>query len=195
MLWPRLDEAPATAALPASQPVSGVQEDRTGEVNRRIADARQTGYREGEAAGRRQVEAEVARLAEAAQPLASLRSKILREAEADLVRLSIAIARRILHRELAVDPGAIGGLVMAALDRLQGQTSFRVSTHPDLAPALRDCLDRRGVSGKIEVIADAAQPRGSVIFETARGALDASVETQLQEIERGLTDRLGRRTG
>ncbi len=195
MLWPQLDEAPGPAARPAAHAAPDGQENRTDEVNRRLADARQAGYREGEAAGRRQVEAEIARLAEAVQSLTSVRSKILREAEADLVRLSITIARRILHRELAVDPEAIEGLVMAALDRLQGQFGLRVFTHPDFAPALRACLDRRGAAGKIEVIPDAAQPRGSVIFETARGALDASVETQLQEIERGLADRLGRRTG
>jgi len=29
-----------------------------------------------------------------------------------------------------------------------------------------------------------------VVFETQRGSLDASVETQLQEIGRGLADRL-----
>jgi flagellar biosynthesis/type III secretory pathway protein FliH len=31
---------------------------------------------------------------------------------------------------------------------------------------------------------------GTVIFETDRGNLDASVESQLREIERGLGDRL-----
>ena len=31
---------------------------------------------------------------------------------------------------------------------------------------------------------------GAVIFETPRGNLDAGVESQLQEIERGLADRL-----
>jgi flagellar biosynthesis/type III secretory pathway protein FliH len=42
----------------------------------------------------------------------------------------------------------------------------------------------------VEVIADSSHELGSVIFETTRGNLDASVNSQLQEIERGLTDRL-----
>jgi flagellar biosynthesis/type III secretory pathway protein FliH len=42
------------------------------------------------------------------------------------------------------------------------------------------------------VIADASRAIGSVIFETPRGNLDASVDSQLQEIERGLADRLRR---
>jgi flagellar biosynthesis/type III secretory pathway protein FliH len=42
----------------------------------------------------------------------------------------------------------------------------------------------------IEVIGDPTLDRGAVLFETARGRLDASAETQFAEIERGLTDRL-----
>ena len=34
---------------------------------------------------------------------------------------------------------------------------------------------------------------GGAIFEIGRGSLDASVDTQLGEIERGLVDRLGDR--
>jgi flagellar biosynthesis/type III secretory pathway protein FliH len=42
------------------------------------------------------------------------------------------------------------------------------------------------------VLADPSRELGTVIFETQRGNLDASVESQLQEIERGLADRLRR---
>jgi flagellar biosynthesis/type III secretory pathway protein FliH len=40
------------------------------------------------------------------------------------------------------------------------------------------------------VIPDATLAPGSVVFETNQGNLDASVESQLQEIERGLADHL-----
>jgi flagellar biosynthesis/type III secretory pathway protein FliH len=45
-----------------------------------------------------------------------------------------------------------------------------------------------GAPQKIEVVADPSLEKGSVIFETGRGSLDASVDTQLVEIQRGLTD-------
>ena len=44
------------------------------------------------------------------------------------------------------------------------------------------------------MVPDASRELGTVIFETQRGNLDASVESQLQEIERGLADRLRRNT-
>jgi flagellar biosynthesis/type III secretory pathway protein FliH len=40
------------------------------------------------------------------------------------------------------------------------------------------------------VIHDPSQQQGGAVFEISRGALDASVETQLREIECGLTDQL-----
>ena len=46
----------------------------------------------------------------------------------------------------------------------------------------------------IVVAPDPAREPGTVIFETERGDLDASVESQLREIERGLTDRLERKS-
>jgi flagellar biosynthesis/type III secretory pathway protein FliH len=42
----------------------------------------------------------------------------------------------------------------------------------------------------IEIAADASFKPGDVIFETPQGQLDASVSTQLREIERGLADRV-----
>jgi flagellar biosynthesis/type III secretory pathway protein FliH len=47
-----------------------------------------------------------------------------------------------------------------------------------------------GRGQEVEIVSDAAQARGGALFEISRGALDASVETQLREIERGLVDEM-----
>jgi flagellar assembly protein FliH len=108
------------------------------------------------------------------------------------VTLALAVARRVLRRELSVDPEAIRGVVLAALEKLDGQEISRVRVHPAHAAEVSACL-RRAVSGRaIEVVPDPAREPGFVIFETERGSLDASVDTQLEEIERGLADRLRR---
>ena len=108
---------------------------------------------------------------------------------ADLVGLSLGIARRILHRELSVDPAALEGLVSGALQKLPGQEISRIRIHPELEPGVRQALTREGRGG-LTLIADGTLERGAVLVETARGKLDASLETQLAEIGRGLADRL-----
>ena len=55
---------------------------------------------------------------------------------------------------------------------------------------MRSCLQQIGRGPSIEVISDPVQLPGSAVFEVVSGALDASVDTQLAEIERGLTDQL-----
>ncbi|HEY3825694.1 MAG TPA: FliH/SctL family protein [Bryobacteraceae bacterium] len=156
------------------------------------------GYRAGDAAARQSLEGEiresVSRLASAVSEIASQRPETIRRAEADTVRLSIEIARRVLHREITVDPAALTALVSAALEKLRNQEIQRVRIHPDLSKLLKSLLEQYGRSTAIEVIPDISVPLGGVTFEIARGSLDASVETQLREIERGLVDQIRMRS-
>ena len=162
----------------------------------RIGEAREAGFREGEAAtqqrAQEEMQAAMDRLTQSIVEIDQFQSRLRRQAEIDAVRLSVAIARRVLRRELTVDPAAIEGLVSAALERLQSQEGSRVRLHPDHIPALRIALERLGMSAKVEVIADSAQEPGAVVFEMQRGNLDASMDSQLREIERGLVDRFHR---
>jgi flagellar assembly protein FliH len=160
----------------------------------RLREARAAGLREGEAAARNRAAAEVKtvidRLAQSLQELAGWRARLRHEAEADLVRLALEIARRVMRREMAVDPDALRGLVRAALEKLEGQDISRVRVHPWHAALLTACLKERLAGNTVEVVADPSREPGAVLFETAHGNLDASVTAQLAEIERGLADCL-----
>jgi flagellar assembly protein FliH len=168
------------------------------QYEQRAREAHAAGVREGEAAGRQRAGAElqpvIDRLARSIDEIGNLRARLRAEAEADLVRLSLAIARRVLRRELAIDPEALHGLILGALEKLSGQEISRVRVHPGHASLVTESLRQSTSSDKVQVIADASRELGTVIFETQRGNLDASVESQLQEIERGLADRLRRNT-
>jgi len=188
----RADYPPLTAQM---------QDDPQAQVSRierqcveRVCEARAAGMREGEAAGRSLAAAElqpvIERLSRSIEDLGRLRPQLRKEAEGDMVRLSLAIARRVLRRELSIDPDALHGLVLAALEKLQGQEVCRVRVHPSLAASITQCLRGSAAGHDIEVTPDASREPGAVVFETGRGNLDASVESQLQEIERGLADRL-----
>ena len=163
----------------------------------RVREAHAAGLREGEAAGKKRAAAEMEpvldRLARSLHEMAGLRGEMRREAEADMLRLALEISRRVLRREMAVDPDALRGLVLAALEKLQGQEIFRVKVHPSHTALLSELLRKSGTAQPVEVIADASREPGAMIFESERGNLDASVDAQLREIERGLADCLRRR--
>jgi flagellar assembly protein FliH len=160
------------------------------EGERAVEEARRQGIEEGVAATTRDLaartEAAVERFCRTVEELAGYRSHLRREAEVDLVRLALSIARRILHRELTVDPDALHGLVRAGLEKLTAAEVYRLRVHPEFVTAASECLKNAGQA--IEVVADAGLEPGGAVFETAQGLLDAGAETQLNEIERGFTD-------
>jgi flagellar assembly protein FliH len=173
------------------------EERRRRELEARLQQARAAGQQEGQAAAREQAAVELKgileRTARSLEEIGTLRHRLRRDAEGDLVQLSMAIARRILHRELAMDPEALRGLILGALEKLNEHEISRVRVHPAHVGVLRACLERLSVE-RIEVHQDPALPAGGIVFETQRGNLDASVETQLEEIGRGLADRLRKDT-
>jgi flagellar assembly protein FliH len=166
------------------------------EVQRAVDQARREAYAEGMAAGRQQAEEQirpaVAGLAQVLQSLASLREDIREQTNQELVHLAISIAGRILHREVSIDPDALSGLVKAAYLKLQSRELNRVRMHPTLEALVRRILEQSGSPKNLVLTPDPALSPGELFFETSQGLLDASVETQLREIERGLIDRLER---
>jgi len=164
------------------------------EMAQREQQALAVGYRKGEAAGQEQAVARLdpvaEQLARAVSDLSQFRRKLRRDAEQDVVKLALAIGRRIVHRELSMDPDAILGVVKAALEKLEGREVDRVRVHPENADIVRKHVERLGRSQRLEVAGDPRLDRGGVVFETACGNLDVSLDTQLEEIQRGLVDRL-----
>jgi flagellar assembly protein FliH len=155
---------------------------------------RKSAFEHGLKQGRQEASTEMQdaldRLARTIHEVVQMKRKIRTESEHELVKLSLAVARRILHRELTADPQALRGVVYAALQRLQNRETTRIRVFPASVPAVRDALERNGGLAGIEIVADGLLQPGGLLFETSLGDLDASVETQLQEIERGFADRL-----
>jgi flagellar assembly protein FliH len=195
----RTEPAQAPSASAASEEAAALQARLSrleAEIAARETQARKAGFEEGQAAARRSLEAPyreaLGRAAQAVAELASLRQRLRRETEEDLVRLAVAIARRILRREISTDPEAILGLVKAAFDRIDAREVIRLRAHPEDARTLEASFADLGLPERIEVIADKKLERGALLIETERGELDASVETQLEEIERGFADLIRR---
>jgi flagellar assembly protein FliH len=136
----------------------------------------------------KQLEGELSKLRTMMRDLASSGAKLRRNAEEELVRLSIAVARRILHRELTIDPDALAGLVKAAFERLDQREIHEVRTDPASLQTVRKVAGGLDLARAVKIVADPSLRPGSLLIDTTRGQLDASIETQLNEIQRGFVD-------
>jgi flagellar assembly protein FliH len=194
----RTGVAPQAGAKPSAQaPDSPVESQQQREIDARVKAAYQQGFTAAETVAAQKtaqrVEPVISGFNALIQDLASTGRKFRAEAERDTVKLAIAIARRVLHRELATDPEAILGLVMAAFQKLNARETQRVRVSPLDAALLEQNRGRLETPPGLEIVADSSLVAGSAIFETSRGELDASVDTQLSEIDRGFADVMRRR--
>lgn len=185
--------------------LAGPSQAEAAELERRLAEARlghqteltqakQSAFQEGLRQGRDEAVVAVddcnEKLARTLAELVTFKRKLRADAEREVVKLSLAIARRILNRELATDPDALQGIVHAALGKLQTRDIWQVRVGPHGLNTLNAFLERAGLGGTVKVKNDPALHPGDLIIETPAGELDASVNTQLHEIERGFTERL-----
>lgn len=159
---------------------------------RGIREAMEAGRAEGATAARQamneRLETELARAARLLEQVTGAGAKLRRQAEEDLVRLAVEIARRVLRRELTVDSEAMLGLVKAAFARIDHREVFQARTDPASEPAVQRIIQSADVGRRVKLVADSSLQPGSLILETSRGQLDASIETQLDEIQRGFID-------
>jgi len=164
------------------------------EIEKAAEEAYARGFSMGAESGKSEAAAEVRpvieRLSQSIKKLADLRPALRRSAEEDMVKLSIAVARRILNRELSIDPDCVQSIVRVALEKLQSREISRVRVHASCEGAVRSCLTHLGASNQIQLAPDSSLEVGGLIFETTHGDFDASVESQLREIEGGFADRL-----
>lgn len=196
--WRHLGSAltPARRPQPAGVPETRPEENAR-EIEARLAAAFQQGSAAGEAAAAQRAQARIdptiASFNAVVTELTGLRKKFRAEAEEATVTLAMAIARRVLHRELASDPEALLGLVKAAFQKCDARETHKLRLSPQDAAPVQEHRARLHLPPAVEIVADASLARGSAVFETSRGELDSSFDTQLDEIERGLADVMKRR--
>jgi flagellar assembly protein FliH len=148
-------------------------------------DAFAKGYSQGERAGAeaagKRGEAMLRRLAATLDELTTLRAEMIRRTERQMVQLAMAIARRILDREVAVDRGLIVALARVALDRLGEQASAKIRLHPDDYAAVAAGRSTTE-SGQVAIVADPSVSRGGCLVESDFGFLDVGVDAQFGEL-------------
>jgi hypothetical protein len=124
------------------------------------------------------------RLASSIELLAGERVRVLARAESQLVELAVAIARRVIGRELTVDPTLLADLASEGIEAL-GSKERLVVRLGDVADdagieAIRARLTAR--APQCQVVHDPTLPRGGCIVETEYGTVDESLEARLASV-------------
>ncbi|BDG59351.1 FliH/SctL family protein [Caldinitratiruptor microaerophilus] len=178
-------EAEAAAIVAAAERSAAAIREQAREEGR--AEGRRQGREEGMAAARQEAEAILAAArAEAERITAEARARWqqrLAELEPDLVRLALAIARRVLREEIRLRPEAIAGMVAAALEKVRGAGEARLRVNP--ADAGRLAVGAPAPAG-VAVVPDASLAPGEFVVESEHGTVDGRLEAQVAQIAAAL---------
>lgn len=138
----------------------------------------------GEAAGQRG-EAMLRRLAQTIDELAGLRGELLQKAERQVVELALAIASRVLHRELSIDRELLVAMGRVALERLGENTSATIRLNPN-DYAVVGSQTHLGDSAVVRVVSDPTVGAGGCLVQSDFGLIDAGIDAQLSEMASAL---------
>lgn len=168
------------------------------ELQARERRARDEGIKEGQSAMKAEVDQKLAAFRDAAalalKQFAAEQEDYFHRVEGHVVRLALAIARKILHREAQLDPLLLAAAVRVALEKISSATMIRLYVHPDHVQIWREFLDHQSdLREKPDVLGDATIVEGQCRIESSIGAADLSLEKQMTEIERGFFDLLAQR--
>ncbi len=119
--------------------------------------------------------------------LSRLREDMLSHCETDLIRLVMEIAKKVVHREVTVDREIVLTLIRVALKRIGSDTAATIHLHNDDFKILEDRRHEflTGENGVVNLVADRSISRGGCLIETKLGSVDARIEEQFKEVERG----------
>ena len=172
----------------------------TEETRRSFDSGRERGRQEGrqqerEAQAAAQTTAERERARQAAGLIESFtqeRDRFLHTVEEEVVKLSLAVAARILRREAQMDPLLLTGAVRVALGQLSASTQVRLRVPPAELELWKEAVALLpGLAVKPAVLAGEGMRLGDCAIETEMCTVDLGIRAQLSEIERGFFDREG----
>ena len=173
---------------------------RTAKVGDEILEIEREAYEKGFAVGERagfefgsqKAEAALTGLVEVLGEIASFRETLYKAVEAEIAGLAIAVARKVVRREVEMRRDVVVESVKAALGVLASAGSVTVKVNPlDLEVMHQFKKDLEKYSGSVKgvsVDADETISRGGCIIETNYGEVDATIEGVFAEIEEKLKD-------
>ncbi len=174
----------APAATPKAEPPPAV--DLQQKMQEALTRGRQEGVRESEARFGKSIEA----LAKAVEEISRLRESLLRNSSHDLLRLVLAISRQVIDAEVASRKEIILATIERALQAAVRSDSYRIRVHPDDLQLVQEKkpLFLAAIHGleNISFEADPAVARGGCLLESELGDVDATIDSQLEEIRRNL---------
>lgn len=194
---------------PAFEPLTGGSEEKTnpstpsplhvvaeseGQAKVAFERGRQEGRQEGLQEARSEFDKTVSALGRGLEEISRLRESLLTTSSQDMLRLVLAIARQVIGAEVTIGREVILSTIDRALKAAVRSDSYHIKVHPDELALVRERkpLFHASVAGlkNITFEGDPSVAPGGCLVESELGEVDATLDTQIEEIRRTLLEAL-----
>lgn len=191
----RLMDAARKRVVELVEEVERRASDRVEQARREAAEAGyQEGIRQGREQGLAQAREILQRLESLVERVVRLREELLARHEEDVVKLSLAVAEKVIGRVVEEDREVAARTVRQLLAQVEGATEIRIRVHPQDLPGVEAHQEewRRLADGSrsLAILADDRVAPGGVLVETEFGAIDSSIESRFVEVGQALMEVL-----
>ncbi len=123
-------------------------------------------------------------LENALEQVGQLQVQLLKDAEQQLLQLSVDIAQKILAQEIQTQQYQIEPIVKEALQHAPPRTDVVVHLHPDdyAQCEMARQAETNGQSGGITFLADPKVNRAESVLETSEGTVESRIDRHLEKI-------------
>jgi len=151
------------------------------------ADGEAKGREEGFAAGKKDAAALAVRIGKVLDTLAEPVRELDAQVEQQLTELALTIARQIIRREIAAQPGEIMGVVREAVALLPlSARDIQIRLHPEDGRFLREALGQSEEASAWKLVDDPSITRGGCRVLSPTSRIDATLERRLTQLCRDL---------
>lgn len=146
----------------------------------------ESGYKQGTTEGRKSY---MAKIAEANQLVDQAKKEYMDKvsmAEPDILKLSMAVAEKIIGASIALDEDKWSALVTQAVREVRDQKSIKIIVPPVHFGTLdlhKEELDDLAQDASVSIYADGDLSENDCVIETEFGRIDAGIDSQLSVIK------------
>lgn len=172
--------------LKAEAHVQGLAQGRQEGLAQGLEQGKQAGQQQALNENRAQLQQAIAALTKAAARLDASRTDLESNALTEVVKLAVAIARRVTKRQGLLDPQVLTSNLAEAMKLVVQTTDIRVAIHPAQRATLDGALPELRLQwpnlAHVKIIEDATVSAGGCRVFTEEGELDAEISGQLDRI-------------
>ncbi len=154
------------------------------------------GRLDGEELGKKQFEAMARRLEKLIEKIGLEGNRILPKYEAQMVELSLAMARHIIGEEVKTGPEAVLSCIRSAMEKVIEGSRVHIHLNPDDMQLIEGKIEKhiRPAGGhQVDMVSDASIDKGGCLIETEFGLVDATMDSRWRAIEKEMRKTLSER--